>query len=109
MTEEKEKTVSEALAERQRLKEQTAKVRKTVKKMIASAKGSYPSSGYANSYPEPQEVAKPKKDATVIVTAPDEPRDKRMVCRVIKTSPLTVKNTATGEVFAVTDKMKVLN
>lgn len=101
-----EKTISEALSERQRLQEQTARVRKRVKEMIASSRKVYKSSGFANTYPKPQEVAKPAKDSTVIVTGPD---DQRRICRVVKTSPLTVLNTASGEQFKVTKAMKVLN
>lgn len=103
-----EKSISEALAERQRIKEQTKRVRKTVERMVKSAKGSYPSSGYSNSYPEPQAVANPAEGDQVIVTEPDTPHDKRAICRVVKTKPLTVKNTASGETFRITAKMTVL-
>lgn len=103
-----EKTVSEALSERQKLQEQTAKVRKRVKEMIASSHKEYKSSGFANTYPTPQEVSKPAKDDKVIVVAPDSPHDKRMICRVVKTSPLTVRNIVNGDQFAVDDTMKIL-
>lgn len=103
-----EKTVSEALSERQRLKEQTAKVRKRVKEMIASSRKEYKSKGHANTYPTPQEVSKPAKGDKVIVTAPDSPHDKRMICRVVKTSPLTFRDTASGNEFAHDDTMTIL-